>query len=167
MLALCCSSFHGCPGRPEDTRAQSVSVQAQDVPPMLQGPVQAGDVGSGQSLAIVGSCLCRDSPSSALPCPEQQSTQRLLSSQHVLPAALSSLSPHSNAPGHCFSREMLSSPFLLVPFADADALAGSLSIPGLGLESQNAPGAESGKLVVASKIIFHTGQQQKGGLSQG
>lgn len=102
-------------------------------PPCQRVPCRQGMLAGGSALpAIVGSCLCRDRPSSALSHTEQQSIPRLLSWQHVLPAALSPLSPHSNAHwplllrGNAFLSLRLDALCCCRTFA-------RLSIPGLGL----------------------------------
>lgn len=102
-------------------------------PPCQRAPCRQGMLAGGSALpAIVGSCLCRDRPSSALSHTEQQSIPRLLSWQHVLPAALSPLSPHSNAhwplllQGNAFLSLRLDALCCCRTFA-------RLTIPGLGL----------------------------------
>lgn len=163
MLGACCSSFPvSMPGlRIPGLRA---SPCRHRMCPRAAGAVQAGDVGSGSALPLLAAASAGTAP--ALPCPAQSSRApkgscpRSTSCLLLCPA--SHLTPTPT--GHCFCREMLSSPFLLMASADAERWPGWLSIP--GLESQSAPGAESGELVLGNKIL-HTGQQQKGGLSQG
>lgn len=86
---------------------------------MPQGPEQAGDVGSGQCLAIAGSCLCRDSPSSALPqgAAEHPKAPLLTARPACCPLLLS---PHSST--H-WTLLLQGNAFLSLPL-DADRLAG-------------------------------------------